>query len=127
MKRLIFLASNLAVIAACPVYASPLSEFAKAHDVEFIVAGCLIMGLAGTIGGMLYPMPDDSKVKHWGLKLVASVMAGIAAFVYAVGDIEGLRPITILWCGGVALVAPALLDNAHALLISLINKRFGGA
>ena len=53
MKRTIFLISNLAVIAACPVYASPLSEFAKAHDVEFIVAGCLAIGVLGTVGRML--------------------------------------------------------------------------
>lgn len=126
MKRLIFLASNLAVIAACPVYASPLAEFAKAHDVEFIVAGCLVMGIAGSIGGMLYPLPEDSKIKHWGLKLVASIMAGIAAFVYALSTPESLRPITVLWCGGVALVAPALIDNIHAMILAFIMKKFGG-
>lgn len=53
MKRLIFLASNLAVIAACPAHASPLADFARAHNVEFIVAGCLTMGILGAVGGML--------------------------------------------------------------------------
>jgi len=127
MRRLIFLASNLLVIASYPAYASPLGDFARAHNVEFIVAGCLVMGIAGTIGGMLYPMPEDSKIKDWRLKLVASLMGGIAAFVYAVGDAEGLRPITILWVGGVALVAPALIDNVREMIVTLISKKIGGA
>lgn len=127
MQRLIFLICNLFVIASYPAYASPLSEFAKAHNIEFIAAGCLVMGIIGSIGGMLYPLPDDSKIKDWRLKLVASIMAGIAAFVYAIGTPESLRPIVILWCGGVALVAPAMIDNIHAMIIAFIMKKFGGA
>jgi hypothetical protein len=127
MHRLIFLASNVAVIAACPAHASPLADFARTHNVEFIVAGCLVMGIAGTIGGMLYPMPEDSKIKSRGLKFIASFMGGIAAFVYAVGDVEGLRPITILWVGGVALVAPALIDNVREMIVTLTSKKIGGA
>lgn len=127
MLRLIFLICNLFVIASYPAYASPLSEFAKAHNIEFIAAGCLVMGIIGSIGGMLYPLPDDSKIKDWRLKLVASIMAGIAAFVYAIGTPESLRPIVILWCGGVALVAPALIDNIHAMILAFIMKKFGGA
>lgn len=127
MQRLVFLICNLIVVASYPAYASPLSEYAKAHNVEFIVGGCLVMGIIGSIGGMLYPLPDDSKIKDWRLKLVASFMAGIAAFVYAVGNVEGLRPITVLWCGGVALVAPAMIDNVHAMIVAFMLKKFGGA
>ncbi len=126
MRRLIFLASNLAVVASYPVYASPLSTFAQQHNVEFIAAGCFIMGIVGTIGGVLYPVPDDSKVKHWGLKLVASIMGGVAAFVYALSTPESLRPITILWVGGVALVAPAFIDNVHAMILAFLMRKFGG-
>ncbi len=127
MQRLIFLICNLIVVASYPAYASPLSEYAKAHNIEFIVVGCLVMGIIGSIGGALYPLPDDSKIKDWRLKLVASFMAGIAAFVYALGTPESLRPITVLWCGGVALVAPAMIDNIHAMIVAFLLKKLGGA
>jgi hypothetical protein len=38
-----------------------------------------------------------------------------------------LRPITILWVGGVALVAPALIDNVREMIVTLISKKIGGA
>ena len=60
--------------------------FAAAHKTDLIVLGC-VGGLAmGVTAGVLYPLPDNSKIKSMRFKCLLSVMGGIAAFIYTIGN-----------------------------------------
>lgn len=125
MLRFLFLFFKLLFIASVPVYAATLAETANDSHFELTVVGCTAAWVLGSIAGMLYPMPEDSKITSPWLKLTLSTLAGLVALVYTLQNGEGLQSISIVWVGLVSLIAPSTVENAKSLIVSFLTKRFG--
>jgi hypothetical protein len=99
--------------------------FAAAHKTDLIVLGC-VGGLAmGVTAGVLYPLPDNSKIKSMRFKCLLSVMGGLSAFVYALSK-GAIDEMTMLWVAGVAFAAPAAAEAAHAVIVGAIVGAING-
>ncbi len=96
-----------------------------AHKTDLIVLGC-VGGLAmGVTAGVLYPLPDNSKIKSKQFKCLLSVMGGIAAFIYTIGNGQ-LTELSMLWVAGVAFAAPAAAEAVHAVIVGAIVGAING-
>lgn len=126
MFRSILLFIKLALICSVPVYASTFAQTAQSSHFELTAIGCVAAWILGSIAGVLYPMPEDSKITNPWLKLCLSTLAGLVALVYTLQDGEGLKSISVIWVGLVSLIAPSTVENAKALFVSFLNRRFGG-
>ncbi|WP_298065168.1 hypothetical protein [uncultured Acinetobacter sp.] len=98
---------------------------ASAHKTDLIVLGC-VGGLAmGVTAGVLYPLPENSRVKSLWFKALLSVSGGLSAFVYALSK-GAIDEMTILWVAGVSFAAPAAAEAAHAVIVGAIVGAING-
>jgi hypothetical protein len=128
VSRYSLLLLKVLLIISYPVYASetsPLRVMVKHYDLEFIVGGCLMALLVGSMAGMLYPMPETSRISDPRLKLLLSALGGLCAFVYTIGlPQSGSGLSSILWVGLVAFISPSTAENITALIVATIRKFF---
>lgn len=98
---------------------------AAAHKTDLIVLGC-VGGLAmGVTAGVLYPLPDSSEIKSMRFKCLLSVMGGIAAFIYTIGNGQ-LTELSMLWVAGVAFAAPAAAEALHTITVGIVTGAIEG-
>lgn len=98
---------------------------AAAHKTDLIVLGC-VGGLAmGVTAGILYPLPESSRVKSLWFKALLSVSGGLSAFVYALSK-GAIDEMTILWVAGVAFAAPAAAEAMHTITVGIVTGAIDG-
>jgi len=56
---------------------------AATHKTDLLLIGCGIGLTLGVTAGILYPLPESSRVKSLWFKALLSVSGGLSAFVYA--------------------------------------------
>ena len=99
--------------------------FAAIHKTDLIVLGC-VGGLAmGVTAGVLYPLPDNSKIESMRFKCLLSVMGGIAAFIYTISNGQ-LTELSMLWVAGAAFAAPAAAEALHAITVGVVTGAIEG-
>lgn len=110
--------------AAEPIVATDFIEkMAQTHTTSLIIGACITCWLIGSIIGALYPTPDDLKsteIRPW-LRLLICLAGGFAAFLWVLHDDGALNLLTPLWVGGVAFVAPHLIQT----IPTIVKARFG--
>lgn len=98
---------------------------AATHKTDLLLIGCGIGLTLGVTAGILYPLPENSKIKSMWFKALLSVSGGLAAFVYALSK-GALDEMTILWVAGVSFAAPAAAEAAHAVIVGAIVGAING-
>ncbi|MGM8939575.1 hypothetical protein ACS8E2_12865 [Psychrobacter glaciei] len=100
-----------------------VEQLAQTHPTSLIIGACMACWLLGSIIGALYPTPDDIKsveIRPW-LRLLICLTGGFAAFLWVLHDEGTLNLLTPLWVGGVAFVAPHLIQ----IIPTIVKARFG--
>lgn len=100
-----------------------VEKLAQTHTTSLIIGACLACWLLGSVIGALYPTPDDLKsaeIRPW-LRLLICLTGGFAAFLWVLHDEGALNLLTPLWVGGVAFVAPHLIQ----IIPTIVKARFG--
>ena len=100
-----------------------VEKLAQTHTTSLIIGACLACWLLGSVIGALYPTPDDLKsaeIRPW-LRLLICLTGGFAAFLWVLHDEGTLNLLTPLWVGGVAFVAPHLIQ----IIPTIVKARFG--
>ena len=104
---------------------SVTAALAVSHKTDLLLLGCGVALTIGVTAGVLYPLPDTSKIKSSWLKGLFSVAGGLSAFVYMLSK-GTLDEIGILWIAGVAFAAPAAAEAVHAILVGAITGAVQG-
>ena len=100
-----------------------IEKLAQTHQTSLIIGACIACWWLGSIIGALYPTPDDLKsaeIRPW-LRLLICLAGGFAAFLWVLHDEGALNLLTPLWVGGVAFVAPHLIQ----IIPTIVKARFG--
>ena len=100
-----------------------IEKLAQTHQTSLIIGACIACWWLGSIIGALYPTPDDLKsaeIRPW-LRLLICLTGGFAAFLWVLHDEGALNLLTPLWVGGVAFVAPHLIQ----IIPTVVKARFG--
>lgn len=100
-----------------------IAQLAQTHTTSLIIGACIVCLWLGSIIGALYPTPDDlrsAEIKPW-LRLLICLTGGFAAFLWVLNSDGVLTLLTPLWVGGVAFVAPHLIQ----ILPTLVKARLG--
>ncbi|WBF05311.1 hypothetical protein [Psychrobacter phage vB_PmaS_Y8A] len=100
-----------------------IENLAMAHTTSLIIGACIACWLLGSLIGALYPTPDDLKsaeIRPW-LRFLICLTGGFAAFLWVLHDEGTLNLLTPLWVGGVAFVAPHLIQ----IIPTIVKARFG--
>jgi hypothetical protein len=107
--------------------ASPLAVLVADYPTELIFIGSLLCLFLGSLLGTFYPVPDDVKTKPMSLsiKFLVSVSFGVAAFIYVLSVDGSLTLVNPLWVGGVAFIAPAIVEIVRAWLIKAVSSKMG--
>lgn len=100
-----------------------IEKLAQTHTTSLIISACITCWLLGSVIGALYPTPKDlqSAEIHPGLRLLICLTGGFAAFLWVLNDEGALTLLTPLWVGGVAFVAPHLIQ----IIPTIVKARFG--
>lgn len=100
-----------------------IERLAQTHATSLIISACITCWLLGSVIGALYPTPKDlqSAEIHPGLRLLICLTGGFAAFLWVLNDEGALTLLTPLWVGGVAFVAPHLIQ----IIPTIVKARFG--
>jgi len=137
MKLTVFwaLAWRLALFLSVPFLtlrrtfaASPLVDLVADYPTELILLGSMLCLFLGSLLGTFYPVPDDVKKQPMSLsiKFLVSVSFGIMAFIYVLHIDKGLTLLNPLWVGGVAFIAPAIVEITRAWLIKAVSSKMEG-
>lgn len=129
------LAWRLAVFLSVPVLtlrrtfaaASPLADLVAEYPTELIFFGSILCLLLGSLLGTFYPVPEDVKKRPMslGIKFLVSVSFGVIAFIYVLHIDKGLTLLNPVWVGGVAFIAPAIIEIVRAWLIKAVSSKMG--
>ena len=98
---------------------------AATHKTDLLLIGCGVGLTLGVTAGILYPLPESSRVKSLWFKALLSVSGGLSAFVYALSK-GAIDEMTMLWVAGVAFAAPAAAEAAHAVIVGAIVGAING-
>lgn len=112
-----------AMTAQPDIVVDTIEQLAKTHTTSLIIGACIACWLMGSLIGALYPTPDDLKsaeIKPW-LRFFICLAGGFAAFLWVLHDEGALNLLTPLWVGGVAFVAPHLIQ----IIPTVVKARFG--
>ncbi len=93
---------------------------AATHRTDLLLIGCGIGLTLGVTAGILYPLPESSRVKSLWFKALLSVSGGLSTFVYALSK-GAIDEMTILWVAGVAFAAPAAAEALHTITVGIAN------
>ena len=104
---------------------SVTAALAVSHKTDLLLLGCGVALTLGVTAGVLYPLPENSKIKSAWMKGLFSVSGGLAAFVYMLSK-GTLNEIGMLWIAGVAFAAPAAAEAAHAVIVGAIVGAING-
>ena len=137
MKLAVFwaLAWRLALFLSVPFLtlrrtfaASPLVDLVADYPTELILLGSMLCLFLGSLLGTFYLVPDDVKKQPMSLsiKFLVSVSFGIMAFIYVLHIDKGLTLLNPLWVGGVAFIAPAIVEITRAWLIKAVSSKMEG-
>lgn len=125
---------RLAVFLSVPVLtlrrtfaASPLAELVSEYPTELIFFGSMLCLVLGSLLGTFYPVPEDVKKQPMSLsiKFLVSVSFGVMAFIYVLHIDKSLTLLNPLWVGGVAFIAPAIVEIVRAWLIKAVSSKMG--
>lgn len=129
------LAWRLAVFLSVPVLTlrrtfaaeSPLAQLVATYPTELIFFGSMLCLVLGSLLGTFYPVPEDVKKRPMslGIKFLVSVSFGIMAFIYVLHIDKSLTLLNPLWVGGVAFIAPAIIEIVRAWLIKAVQSKLG--
>ncbi len=100
-----------------------IDKLAQTHTTSLIIGACIACWILGSVIGALYPTPDDLKsaeIRPW-LRFLICITGGFAAFLWVLHDEGALNLLTPLWVGGVAFVAPHLIQ----IIPTIVKARFG--
>lgn len=100
-----------------------VENLAQTHPTSLIIGACIACWWMGSLIGALYPTPDDLKsveIRPW-LRFIICLTGGFAAFLWVLHDEGSLNLLTPLWVGGVAFVAPHLIQ----IIPTIVKARFG--
>lgn len=100
-----------------------IENLAQTHPTSLIIGACIACWWMGSLIGALYPTPDDLKsveIRPW-LRFIICLTGGFAAFLWVLHDEGSLNLLTPLWVGGVAFVAPHLIQ----IIPTIVKARFG--
>lgn len=136
MKLAVFwaLAWRLAVFLSVPFLtlrrtfaASPLADLVAGYPTELIFFGSILCLILGSLTGTFYPVPEDVKKRPMslGIKFLVSVSFGVIAFIYVLHIDKGLTLLNPVWVGGVAFIAPAIVEIVRAWLIKAVSSKMG--
>ena len=104
---------------------SVTAALAVSHKTDLLLLGCGVALTLGVTAGVLYPLPENSKIKSAWMKGLFSVSGGLAAFVYMLSK-GTLNEIGMLWIAGVAFAAPAAAEAVHVMLVGAITGAVRG-
>lgn len=104
---------------------SVTAVLAVSHKTDLLLLGCGVGLTLGVTAGVLYPLPENSKIKSAWMKGLFSVSGGLAAFVYMLSK-GAIDEMTILWVAGVSFAAPAAAEAAHAVIVGAIVGAING-
>ncbi len=106
---------------------SPLVNLAATYPTELIFGGSILCLILGSLLGTFYPVPDDVKKQPMslGIKFLVSISFGIVAFIYVLHVDKSLTLVNPLWVGGVAFIAPAIVEIVRAWLIKAVQAKIG--
>lgn len=128
------LAWRLAVFLSVPVLtlrrtfaASPLADLVAEYPTELIFFGSILCLILGSLLGTFYPVPEDVKKRPMslGIKFLVSVSFGVIAFIYVLHIDKSLTLLNPVWVGGVAFIAPAIVEIVRAWLIKAVQSKIG--
>ena len=135
MKLAVFwaLVWRVCVILSVPVltlrrsFAGPIVNLVATYPTELIFFGSILCLFLGSLLGTFYPVPEDVKKRPMSLsiKFLVSVSFGIVAFIYVLHIDKGLTLLNPLWVGGVAFIAPAIVEIVRAWLIKAVSSKIG--
>lgn len=108
--------------------ASPIADMVRDYPLELIFFAAMMCLILGALLGTFYPVPEEVEARPMGrgLKFLVSVSFGVAAFIYVVSVDKTLTLVNPLWVGGVAFIAPAIVEIMRAWLIKAVRSRLGG-
>lgn len=98
---------------------------AATHKTDLLLIGCGVGLTLGVTAGILYPLPESSRVKSLWFKALLSVSGGLSAFVYALSK-GAIDEMTILWVAGVAFAAPAAAEAVHTITVGIVTGAIEG-
>ena len=104
---------------------SVTAALAVSHKTDLLLLGCGVALTLGVTAGVLYPLPENSKIKSAWMKGLFSVSGGLAAFVYMLSK-GTLDEIGMLWVAGVAFAAPAAAEAAHTITVGIVTGAIEG-
>lgn len=125
---------RLAVVLSVPLLtlrrtfaASPLADLVATYPTELIFFGSILCLVLGSMLGTFYPVPEDVQKNPMSrsVKFLVSVSFGIAAFIYVLSIDKTLTLVNPLWVGGVAFIAPAIVEILRAWLIKVVQSKIG--
>ena len=137
MKLAVFwaLAWRLAVFLSVPALTlrrsfaadSPLANLVATYPTELIFGGSILCLVVGSLLGTLYPVPKDVEKQPMSLavKFLVSLFGGMMAFIYVLHIDKSLTLLNPLWVGGVAFIAPAIVEIVRAWLIKAVQSKIG--
>lgn len=98
-------------------------QIAQTHATSLIIGACFAFWFIGSIIGTLYPTPDELKTAeiNAGLRFLICLAGGFAAFLWALHGDGALNLLTPLWVGGVAFVAPHLIQVVPSVVMSKLG------
>lgn len=103
-------------------YAGEYVNSAVAYSDELIVFGSVVCLLVGAFLGVKYPAPESETPLTPSVKAAASTLGGISAFIYVLHVDKQLTLLNPLWVGGVAFVAPAIIQIVRPLVIGFVER-----
>lgn len=98
---------------------------AATHKTDLLLIGCGVGLTLGVTAGILYPLPENSRVKSLWFKALLSVSGGFSAFIYALSE-GAIDEMTILWVAGVAFAAPAAAEALHTITVGIVTGAIEG-
>lgn len=115
--------ANAEVATEPAIVTDVLEQIARTHTTSLIIGACIACWLMGAVIGALYRTPDDLKSTEIsaGLRLLICLAGGFAAFLWVLNGEGALNLLTPLWVGGVAFVAPHLIQ----IVPSVIKSKMG--
>ena len=98
-------------------------KIAQTHTTSLIIGACIAFWFTGAVIGALYPTPDEMKTVEIsaGLRMLICLAGGFAAFLWVLNGDGALNLLTPLWVGGVAFVAPHLIQIVPSVIKSKIG------
>lgn len=97
-------------------------DSAAVYADELIVFGSIVCLLIGAFLGVKYPAPESETPLAPSVKAAASILGGISAFIYVLHVDKQLTLLNPLWVGGVAFVAPAIIQIIRPLAIGFAER-----